>query len=429
MRAQVLLAAITEHACAAVVRRRVRFLGGFRPGFDAFHRAGVKRANMRAAALSRERRRHQVATLGLPAHNRTTMLSAMLPRVASALLPLLRRMDPEQAHGIALRALRLGLAGQPRVPDEPALAISVLGCEFSNPIGLAAGFDKGAVAAKALMRLGFGFVENGTVTPLPQPGNPKPRLFRLEPDKAVINRLGFNNAGLDTYLRRLATLSERPVPLGANVGINKEGADPERDYPALIAAVAPHADYAVINISSPNTPGLRDLQGEARLSAILAAVSEIPRRPPLLVKMAPDLSDDAIAAVVDTCVTHGVQGLIVGNTTIARPAGLRSPHASETGGLSGKPLFGLSNAVLARAFLLARGRLTLIGAGGVFSGADALTKIRAGASLVQLYTGFAYQGPALIPRLKADLAAALKAAGFARIEDAVGTAAQELSDP
>jgi dihydroorotate dehydrogenase len=278
------------------------------------------------------------------------------------------------------------------------------------------------------MRLGFGFVETGTVTPLPQPGNPKPRLFRLDPDRAVINRNGFNNAGLGAYLKELAALAERPVPLGANVGINKDGADPERDYPALIAAVSPHADYVVINISSPNTPGLRDLQGEDRLRAILAAVADVPNRKPVLVKVAPDLSRDGLASVVETCVTHGVHGLIVGNTTITRPAGLRSPLAKETGGLSGVPLFTLSNAVLARAFLMARGRLILIGAGGVFSGADALTKIRAGASLVQLYTGFAYQGPALIPRLKADLAAALKAAGFARVEDAVGTVAQELSE-
>jgi len=347
---------------------------------------------------------------------------------ASALLPLLRRIDPERAHGIALRALRLGLGGQSRAPDNPALAITVLGLRFANPIGLAAGFDKGAVAAKALMRLGFGFVETGTVTPLPQPGNPQPRLFRLEPDRAVINRLGFNNAGLGAYLRQLALLSDRGVPLGANVGINKEGADPVRDYPALIAAVAPYADYAVINISSPNTPGLRDLQTEANLRAILSAVAQVANRPAILVKIAPDLARDGLAAVVETCVAHGIQGLIVGNTTISRPNGLRSPHASEAGGLSGAPLFALSTTVLAQACLLARGRLTLVGTGGVFSGEDVLTKIRAGASLVQLYTGFAYEGPAMIPRLKAELAVALKAAGFARIEDAVGTAAQDLSE-
>jgi dihydroorotate dehydrogenase len=352
----------------------------------------------------------------------------MSSAVASALLGLLRRIDPERAHGIALRALRFGLGRQSLTPDDPVLATTVFGRRFSNPIGLAAGFDKGAVAAKALMRLGFGFVETGTVTPLAQKGNPKPRLFRLEPDRAVINRLGFNNAGLDRYLQQLAGLADRAVPLGANVGINKDGADPVRDYPALIAAVARYVDYAVINVSSPNTPGLRDLQGEAHLRTILAAVAQIANRPPVLVKIAPDLTGDGLAAVVETCVIHGIQGLIVGNTTTTRLPGLRSPHASESGGLSGAPLFTLSTAVLARAFLLARGRLTLIGTGGVSSGADALIKIRAGAALVQLYTGFAYQGPALIPRLKAELAAALKAAGFTRIEDAVGTAAQEFSD-
>jgi dihydroorotate dehydrogenase len=222
-------------------------------------------------------------------------------------------------------------------------------------------------------------------------------------------------------------LHNRPVPLGANVGINKEGADPVRDYPALVAAVGPLADYVVINVSSPNTPGLRDLQGEAQLGAILRAVAEVSGRPPVLVKVAPDLADDGLAAVVETCVAFGVQGLIVGNTTISRPTGLRSPHAREAGGLSGVPLLPLATRMLARAFVLARGRLVLIGTGGVSSGADALAKIRAGASLVQLYTGFAYHGPALIPRLKSDLAAALRAAGFARIEDAVGCDAPTLS--
>jgi dihydroorotate dehydrogenase len=352
----------------------------------------------------------------------------MLPSIASALLPLLRTIDPERAHGLGLRALRLGLVGGSAAPDDPALAIDVLGKHFSNPIGLAAGFDKGAVAARGLMRLGFGFIETGTVTPRPQAGNPKPRIFRLDPDRAVINRLGFNNDGLDAYLREIATLSGRPVPLGCNVGINKEGADPERDYPALIAAVAPYADYAVVNVSSPNTPGLRDLQSEERLGAILAAVAAVPDRPPVLVKVAPDLATEGLAAVIETCVTHGVRGLIVGNTTISRPNGLVSPKLTEAGGLSGAPLFPLSTRMLARASVFARGRLVLIGAGGVFNGADAFQKIRAGASLVQLYTGFAYGGPAMIPRLKAELAVSLKQAGFRRVSDAVGTGAQDLAE-
>jgi dihydroorotate dehydrogenase len=253
-------------------------------------------------------------------------------------------------------------------------------------------------------------------------------LFRLEADRAVINRMGFNNGGLDAYRRNLATLSSRSAPLGANVGINKDGADPERDYPALIAAVGPLADYVVINVSSPNTPGLRDLQGEERLRAILRAVAGAPHKPPILVKVAPDLSDDGLESVVETCVDEGVQGLIVGNTTISRPPGLRSPHIGEAGGLSGVPLLPLSTSVLARAFLLARGRLVLVGAGGVSSGNDALLKIRAGASLVQLYTAFAYGGPALIPLLKAQLVAALKQAGYQNIQDAVGTGARQLAE-
>ncbi|HEY3849295.1 MAG TPA: quinone-dependent dihydroorotate dehydrogenase [Acetobacteraceae bacterium] len=351
----------------------------------------------------------------------------MTPAIASALLPLLRRMDAERAHDLALFALRRGLITGEVTPDDPALAISVLGRRFGNPIGLAAGFDKNAAAAGALMRLGFGFVETGTVTPRPQPGNPRPRLFRLAPDRAVINRLGFNNAGLEVYRRNLAALADRPVPLGANVGINKEGADPQRDYPALIAAVAPLVDYAVINVSSPNTPGLRDLQGEAQLRAILNAVAGVPHRPPVLVKIAPDISDDGLAAIVETCATEGAQGLIVANTTVARPPGLRSPRAHEAGGLSGAPLFAPSTRVLALAYLLARGRLTLIGVGGVASGADALTKILAGASLVQLYTAFAAAGPALLPRIKRELAAGLRAGGFVRIQEAIGTGAAQLA--
>ena len=336
-------------------------------------------------------------------------------------------MDAERAHGIALWALQRGLAGEAAQPDDQALGVTAFGRRFSNPIGLAAGFDKDARAVAGLMRLGFGFVETGTVTPRPQPGNPKPRLFRLHPDRAVINRMGFNNGGLDAYRRNLATLSRRVVPLGANVGINKEGAEPERDYPALVAALAPYADYAVINVSSPNTPGLRDLQNEAQLRGILRAVSTVPDRPPVLVKIAPDLSDDGLAGVVEVCAAGGVQGLIVGNTTVSRPGDLQSAYAKEEGGLSGKPLFSLSTAMLARAFLLAQGRLTLIGVGGVSSGRDALTKIRAGATLVQIYTAFAYEGPALLARIKSELAAALREAGFARLQDAVGSDAQRLS--
>jgi dihydroorotate dehydrogenase len=348
--------------------------------------------------------------------------------LASALMPVLRRFEPERAHRLALLALRLGLAGRDRSVDDPVLATQALGLRFTNPIGLAAGFDKDAVAARGLARLGFGFIETGTVTPQPQPGNPRPRLFRLAADRAIINRLGFNNGGLEMYCRRLRAGAGTGIPIGANLGINKSGADPERDYPALIAAVAPFVQYVVVNVSSPNTPGLRELQQEARLRDILAAVAErVPSRPPLLLKIAPDLEPGALEALVDTCIHAGVEGLVVSNTTVSRPAGLHSPHAGEAGGLSGAPLRRLATAVLARAHLLANGRLCLVGLGGVFSGRDALEKIQAGASLVQLFTSFAYVGPALIPRIKAELAVALRGAGFSRLRDAIGTDAERLA--
>jgi dihydroorotate dehydrogenase len=349
-------------------------------------------------------------------------------RPISALLPLLRRMDPERAHELALLALRLGLAGTDRSETDPALAVRALGTWFTNPIGLAAGFDKDAIALRGLARLGFGFIEAGTVTPRPQDGNPRPRLFRLESDRAVINRMGLNSAGIDVFLGCLQRFRPRAVPIGANIGINQESAQPERDYAALVAAVAPYVQYAVINVSSPNTPGLRALQSKERLHAILAAIAkEVPLRPPLLIKIAPDLTPSDLEAVIETCLDAQVEGLVVSNTTTSRPACLRSVLARETGGLSGLPLFRLATAILARAHVLARGRLCLIGVGGIFSGRDALTKIQAGASLVQLYTSFVYEGAALIPRLKIELATALRDAGFSRLHDAVGSDAERLA--
>jgi dihydroorotate dehydrogenase len=342
----------------------------------------------------------------------------------SALLPILRHVvDAETAHGLTIRALAKGLVRVKQTRDDPLLAVRALGTVFPNPIGLAAGFDKDAVAVLPLMDLGFGFVEAGTVTRLPQTGNPKPRLFRLEQDRAVINRMGFNNAGLAAYCGHLPGLSARRCPFGANVGINKEGADPERDYPELVAAVGRFADYVTINVSSPNTPGLRDLQGEVRLRAILRAIAaEVPVRPPVLVKLAPDLADAGLQAVVHTAIEEGAAGLIISNTTISRPASLRSANGQQPGGLSGAPLFERSTEMLARAARLAQGRLVLIGCGGVRTGADALAKIKAGASLVQVYTEFAYAGPALIPRLKRELAAAVRLEGFGSVAEAVGAA-------
>lgn len=342
----------------------------------------------------------------------------------SALIPALRWMDAESAHRLALQALRLGLIRAAQDRDDTALQVRALGCLFPNPVGLAAGFDKNAVAVKPLMNLGFGFVEAGTVTPRPQAGNPRPRLFRLARHNAVINRMGFNNEGIAAFCARLSALQGRKCPFGANIGINKDGADPERDYPALVAALTPFADYIAINVSSPNTPGLRDLQSEARLSAILGAINAaVPVRPPLLVKISPDLSDAGLEAVVACAIERGAAGLIIGNTTVARPADLAGRNAKQAGGLSGAPLFSRSTAMLARAHRLAAGRLTLIGCGGVRTGADALAKIRAGASLVQLYTEFAYVGPALIPRIKRELLEVLRTEGFATIVEARGTAA------
>jgi dihydroorotate dehydrogenase len=355
-------------------------------------------------------------------------LVRIMSALASALMPLLRRLEPERAHGAALLALRLGLAGQDRTRDPPALSVAAFGLRFRNPIGVAAGFDKDAVAVGPLVRLGFAFVETGTVTPRPQAGNPRPRMFRLEADQAVINRMGFNNAGLTRHVARLSRVPRSGVPVGTNIGINRTGAVPEKDYPALVAAVAPYAAYVVINVSSPNTPGLRDLQSEERLGAILATVAkQVPKRPPLLVKISPDLSEAGLEAVVRTCIKGGAQGLIVSNTTISRPRRLVSPFAHQQGGLSGAPLFALSTAVLARAYMMAKGQLGLIGVGGVFSGKDALAKIQAGASLIQLYTSFAFAGPSLIPRLKAELAEALRASGFASVQDAIGTDAERLA--
>jgi len=341
----------------------------------------------------------------------------MLP---SWLMPALRRLDPETAHNLSLKALKLGLAGSDSTPDDPILSVQAFGRSLRNPLGLAAGFDKNAVAVNALGRLGFGFVETGTVTPRPQAGNPRPRLFRLTEDRAVINRMGFNNAGLDVYLANLRKVDRQSLVLGANVGINKEGADPERDYPALVSAVSPYADYITINISSPNTPGLRDLQSEERLAAILAGIST-PR--PVFVKIAPDLSEAGLEAVVGVALQHGVSGLIVSNTTIARPDSLQSALRRETGGLSGAPLFAPSTLMLARARKLAGDRLVFIGAGGVSSAEEVLVKILAGASLVQFYSAFAYQGPAMVPKMKTGLAALLRARGFASVAEAVGAGA------
>jgi dihydroorotate dehydrogenase len=349
------------------------------------------------------------------------MLRFNAHRLSSTAMPVLRRLDPERAHLIALRMLQAGFAGHDTSPVDPSLQVTAFGLVFRNPIGLAAGFDKNAAAIPALMRVGFGFVEAGTVTPRPQAGNPRPRLFRLPEDRAVINRFGFNSEGIAAFVARIRAISNRAVPLGANVGINRGSTTPERDYAALVSAVAGYADYVTINVSSPNTPGLVGLQAKERLTTILDAIRQaVPEAPPLLVKLSPDLTDNELHAVVETAITHKVAGLIVCNTTTVRPPSLRSHHAGQTGGLSGRPLFGASTAMLRRTAELARGRLVLIGSGGIATGADILTKLRAGATLVQLYTELAYSGLALIPRLRQELREALTQQGFASVTDAIG---------
>jgi len=341
-------------------------------------------------------------------------------------LPLLRLLPPETAHRASIAALRVGIApGGPEL-DPSSLGITLWGRRFPNPVGLAAGFDKNAEVPDAMLRFGFGFVETGTVTPRPQPGNPKPRLFRLVEDRALINRLGFNNEGLDAVRTRLVARRGRAGLVGANLGKNKDSTDAIADYVAGARALAGLADYLVVNVSSPNTPGLRDLQRKTSLLALIAAlksargevVSTDP--PPLLLKIAPDLSEDGRAEIAEAALESGVDGVVISNTTVARPAGLRSRHAHESGGLSGKPLLAVSTALVGEMRRLTRGRMPLVGVGGVASGADAYAKIRAGASLVQLYTALVYEGPGLVSRIKRDLAGFLARDGFASIADAVG---------
>ena len=335
--------------------------------------------------------------------------------------PLLFALDAERAHNLTLGALALTPIGRPR-PDDPMLATTVAGLSLPNPIGLAAGFDKNALAPDALLALGFGFVETGTVTPRPQEGNPRPRLFRLAADRAVINRMGFNNEGLDTVRTRLWERRNQPGIVGVNVGANRDSADRIADYVDGVRGLARSARYMTINVSSPNTPGLRALQDRAELAKLVAAVinarGDIPI--PLFLKVAPDLSPGAVGDIAAVAMTGGIDGLIVGNTTVDRPAGLSGPSAGEEGGLSGAPLFKPSTEML-RAFRKATGgKLPLIGVGGIASGADAYAKIRAGASLVQLYTALVYEGPGLVARIKRDLVEMLRRDGFRRVAEAVG---------
>ncbi len=346
-------------------------------------------------------------------------------RLAGAVL---RCLDPETAHRLTLWSLCRGYGPVAEAADDSILGLRLWGRDFPNPLGLAAGFDKDARAMGPLLALGFGFVEVGTVTPRPQAGNPRPRIFRLPHDAAVINRIGFAGEGMTAAAARLAAWREKGGRglVGVNLGMNRDSPDAAADYAAAAGALASTADYLVVNVSSPNTPGLRALQDRRALERIVervaGAVSKaLPRRgPPLLVKIAPDLSEADRADIAAVALSGAVQGLIVGNTTVARPAGLSGRHKTQTGGLSGRPLFAPSTAVLADMYRRTEGRVPLIGVGGIASANDAYAKVRAGASLLQLYTALIYQGPALISAIKSGLATLLRRDGFARLADAVG---------
>ena len=349
-------------------------------------------------------------------------------------LPLLRWFDPEDAHRMAIQGLRLLPPIRQRA-DDPKLAVRAFGLNFPNPIGLAAGFDKSAEVPDALLRLGFGFVEIGSVTPKPQPGNPRPRVFRLERDEGVINRMGFNNDGAHVVLRRLAARAHSGGIVGVNIGANKDSANRIADYVRLIEIFAPVASYFTVNVSSPNTPGLRNLQQAAALDELLAKVIDARERvrqnagdTPVLLKIAPDLTLAELDDVVHIARSRRVDGMIVGNTTLARPSTLRDQsRAKEQGGLSGRPLFRLSTRMVAETYVRAEGAFPLVGVGGIDSGGAALTKIRAGATLIQLYSSLIYKGLGLIDDIKSDLTSTLLRIGRESLSDVIGADAATIT--
>ncbi|HEY4927133.1 MAG TPA: quinone-dependent dihydroorotate dehydrogenase [Roseiarcus sp.] len=350
----------------------------------------------------------------------------MMRALGALALPFLQKLEPETAHRAAIAALRIAAAAAPRC--DPNLSVAAFGLTFANPLGMAAGFDKNAEAPRGLLGAGFGFVEVGTLTPRPQPGNPRPRLFRLARDKALINRLGFNNAGYAAAHARLTRTALAGI-VGVNIGPNKDSADRIADYVLGVATFADVASYFTINISSPNTPGLRDLQQRGALdelvARVIAARDACAIRRPILVKIAPDVDPATLDDIVSVGRARGIDGMIVSNTTISRPPGLQESEASETGGLSGRPLFDLSTRVLAQTFLRADGAFALIGCGGVDSASAALAKIEAGASLVQLYTALIYRGPGLIGEILSGLTKAMGERRIERLDALVGAAAQD----
>jgi len=338
-------------------------------------------------------------------------------------LSVMQRMEPERAHGLAIKALQTGLLPAPGPVSAPRLAVELAGMALPNPVGLAAGFDKNAEAVGPLSRAGFGFVEVGAATPVAQPGNAKPRLFRLTEDRAAINRFGFNNEGMEAIAARLAA-AKPAVPVGLNLGANKESRDRAGDFARVLACCGPHVDFATVNVSSPNTERLRELQGRAALEGLLAGVMEaragLSRPIPVFLKIAPDLTGEELAEIAEVALASGVAGIIATNTTLSRE-GLASRHRGEAGGLSGQPLFEVSTRVLARLYRLTEGRLPLIGVGGVANAEQAWEKLRAGATAVQLYTALVYGGLTLAGRIAEGLDARCGAEGVARIGDVTGT--------
>lgn len=342
-------------------------------------------------------------------------MNALLERLG---LVALRKIDPEAAHGLAIRALQLGLTPAPGPATSSRLKTTLAGLELPNPVGLAAGFDKNATAIAPLSRAGFGFIEVGAATPRPQAGNPKPRLFRLTDDRAAINRFGFNNDGMEAIIARLARRGAG-VPVGLNLGANKTSTDRAADFAKVMTAARDHVDFATVNVSSPNTEKLRDLQGKAALAGLLDGVMDVRGATPVFLKIAPDLTLAEIEDVADVANNAGVAAIIATNTTLDRD-GLKSPHKAEAGGLSGAPLFDKSTRVLARLSTLTD--IPLVGVGGIATAQQAYAKIRAGASAVQLYTALVYGGLSMVSEIATGLDDLLARDGFATVADAVGTA-------
>lgn len=356
----------------------------------------------------------------------------MLAAVFELARPLLYALDPEQAHELTLRSLEAGVYPRQAADDDTRLSVEAFGLRFPNPLGIAAGFDKDARVPAAVLGMGCGHAEIGTVTPRPQDGNPRPRVFRLIRDRALINRLGFNNGGHAAAHARLTSKRAAGV-IGVNVGANKDAADRAADYVAGVRAFYDVASYFTINVSSPNTPGLRDLQAPAALddlvSRVLAARQELvsagaPKRP-VVVKLAPDIAEADVEPIVKVLVDRGVDGIAVSNSTLARDGLTETVLAKEQGGISGRPLFRRSTVMLARVYQASRGQIPLIGIGGIDSGATAIAKLEAGATLLQLYSGLVYEGPALLARIKAEMVARLESEGLSRIGDITGRRAAE----